>query len=88
MPAWSTSTCVDKCLAAWPAFSAASPTAGTGVDASMMTTIARPDGTPQIAYDGWPLYYYAEDTKPGDVTGQGANSVWFVLDASGAPVGR
>ena len=83
-----TSTCVDKCLAAWPAFSAASPTAGTGLDASMLSTIARPDGSPQIAYDGWPLYYYAEDTKPGDVTGQGVNSVWFVLDASGAPVGR
>ena len=83
-----TSTCVDKCLAAWPAFSAASPTAGTGLDASMLSTIARPDGSPQIAYDGWPLYYYAEDAKPGDVTGQGSNSVWFVLDASGAPVGR
>ena len=83
-----TSTCVDKCLAAWPAFSAASPTAGTGLDAAMLSTIARPDGSPQIAYDGWPLYYYAEDAKPGDVTGQGSNGVWFVLDASGTPVGR
>jgi predicted lipoprotein with Yx(FWY)xxD motif len=69
------STCVDKCLAAWPAFSATSPTAGTGVDASKLTTIARPDGTPQVAYAGWPLYYYAEDSKPGDITGQGSNNV-------------
>jgi predicted lipoprotein with Yx(FWY)xxD motif len=82
------STCVDKCLAAWPAFSAASPTAGTGLDASKLTTIARPDGSPQVAYSGWPLYYYAEDSKPGDVTGQGSNNVWWVVDASGTPVGK
>jgi predicted lipoprotein with Yx(FWY)xxD motif len=82
------STCVDKCLAAWPAFSAASPTAGTGLEASKLTTIARPDGSPQVAYDGWPLYYYAEDSKPGDVTGQGSNNVWWVVDASGTPVGK
>lgn len=83
-----TSTCVDKCLAAWPAFSAANPTAGSGVDSSKLSTVARPDGSPQIAYDGWPLYYYAEDAKPGDVTGQGSNKVWYVVDASGTPVGR
>ena len=82
------STCVDKCLAAWPAFSAANPTAGTGLDASKLTTIARPDGTPQVAYAGWPLYYYAEDGKPGDVTGQGSNNVWWVVDASGTPIGK
>ena len=81
-----TSTCVDKCLAAWPAFSATNPTAGTGLDASKLTTIARPDGTPQVAYAGWPLYYYAEDSKPGDITGQGSNNVWWVLDASGTPI--
>jgi predicted lipoprotein with Yx(FWY)xxD motif len=82
------STCVDKCLAAWPAFSAANPTVGTGLDASKLTTIARSDGTPQVAYDGWPLYYYAEDAKPGDVTGQASNNVWWVVDASGTPVGK
>jgi predicted lipoprotein with Yx(FWY)xxD motif len=77
------STCVDKCLAAWPALTEASPKAGTGVDASKLSTIARTDGTAQVAYAGWPLYYYAEDVKPGDVTGQDVNKVWFVLDASG-----
>jgi predicted lipoprotein with Yx(FWY)xxD motif len=82
------STCVDKCLAAWPALTAPSPTAGTGVDAAKLSTIARPDGTAQVAYAGWPLYYYAEDTKPGDVTGQDVNKVWYVLDASGNAIGK
>jgi predicted lipoprotein with Yx(FWY)xxD motif len=81
------STCVDKCLAAWPALTSTTPSAGPGLDASKLSTITRPDGKPQVAYAGWPLYYYAEDAKPGDVAGQGVNKVWFVLDASGTAVG-
>jgi predicted lipoprotein with Yx(FWY)xxD motif len=80
------SVCANACLTAWPALTGAAPTAGTGVDASKLSVINRPDGTPQVAYAGWPLYYYAEDAQPGDVNGQGSNKVWFVLDASGAAI--
>ena len=32
----------------------------------------------QWAYKGKPLYTWAKDTKPGDVTGDGVNNVWHI----------
>lgn len=83
-----TPTCYNGCAKAWPALlaSGGSPTAGAGVDASKLGTVARTDGTTQVTYNGWPLYYYAKDHQPGDVTGQGVGSVWYVLSPSGDAV--
>jgi predicted lipoprotein with Yx(FWY)xxD motif len=35
-----------------------------------------------VAYDGWPLYFWVKDTKPGDTTGDGVGEVWHtaILD--------
>ena len=33
----------------------------------------------QVAYNGIPLYFYADDLEPGDVNGQGVDGVWFVV---------
>jgi predicted lipoprotein with Yx(FWY)xxD motif len=77
------SVCNGDCLKSWPAFTVdagENATAGTGVTASKISTITRDDGTTQIAYDGWPLYYFAADTKAGDTNGQGVGSVWFVAN--------
>ena len=30
-----------------------------------------------------PLYYFAGDTKAGDVNGQGLGDKWYVVDAEG-----
>jgi len=46
----------------------------------------REDGDAQVAANGWPLYYYASDGDPGDVTGHGVRDVWWVLDPAGEPV--
>jgi predicted lipoprotein with Yx(FWY)xxD motif len=81
-----TSACSGGCAAIWPALAATSPTAGTGVDASKLGTITRSDGTMQVTYNGWPLYLYAPDTKPGDTNGQGVKSVWYVVAPSGDAV--
>jgi hypothetical protein len=40
----------------------------------------------QVAAGGWPLYYFASDGSPGDVEGQGANGVWWVLAPDGTPI--
>jgi predicted lipoprotein with Yx(FWY)xxD motif len=79
------STCSGGCLTAWPALSG-KPTMGAGVDDSKLGSFTRTDGSVQATYNGWPLYYYAKDTKVGDVTGQNVGSVWFVLDRDGNPV--
>jgi len=79
------STCVDKCLEAWPSL-AGPATAGTGVDASKLGVAARPDGTQQATYGGWPLYTFIQDAAPGDVTGQDSGEKWYVIGADGVPI--
>ncbi|MGC8544715.1 MAG: hypothetical protein ACP5UJ_07645 [Athalassotoga sp.] len=37
------------------------------------------DGRPQIAYKGWPLYYFINDKKPGDTNGEGVKGLWYVM---------
>jgi len=67
------------CKVAWPPFTGDSVVAPSTLPASDFGTITRPDGSTQITYQGWPLYYFAQDTGPGQTTGQGVGGVWFVL---------
>jgi predicted lipoprotein with Yx(FWY)xxD motif/uncharacterized protein GlcG (DUF336 family) len=75
-----TSTCTGGCATAWPPLYIADGgtiEAGTGVTGTL-SIIDRPDGTYQVAYNSMPLYLWAKDTKPGDVTGDGVAGVWHV----------
>ncbi len=81
------STCYDQCASAWPPLlTDGAPAAGAGADAAMLGTVARSDGTTQVTYGGWPLYYWAQDSAVGDVKGQAVNDVWWVLGADGQPI--
>lgn len=79
------STCEGDCLAAWPPVPGPAA-AGEGVEADLLGTVEATDGTTQATYNEMPLYYFAQDEAPGDVTGQGVNDVWYVLDAAGEAV--
>ena len=47
------------------------------------------DGTTQATYKGFPLYYWVNDRKRGDTTGQDVGKVWYVIDpAKFPPAGR
>lgn len=82
-----TTVCYDKCATAWPPLlTTGDPVAGEGVDASLLGTTDRTDGTVQVTYNGWPLYYYEKDKAPGDVIGQDVGGVWYVVSASGEQV--
>lgn len=72
------STCVDGCLGAWPEFYEPNRILGSGLEDSDFGTITRADGKMQTTYKGWPLYYFAQDTNPGDIKGENVNQVWFV----------
>jgi len=78
-------TCYDGCAQNWPPLTG-EVTAGKGVDASMLGTATRTDGSSQATYNGWPLYRFAADKQPGDTNGQGVKGVWYVVDPSGEPV--
>jgi predicted lipoprotein with Yx(FWY)xxD motif len=80
-----TSACEGDCLVAWPPLEG-EPTAGMGVDEALLGSFQRSDGTTQATYNHWPLYYWQNDTAPGDTTGQNVNEVWFVLGADGEPI--
>jgi predicted lipoprotein with Yx(FWY)xxD motif len=73
------SKCSGNCLANWPAFSVDGVLKlAEGLDATAFSSITRTDGTKQVTYKGWPLYYFVNDEKAGDVNGEGLNGVWYV----------
>jgi predicted lipoprotein with Yx(FWY)xxD motif len=81
------STCYDACADAWPPLIVdGDPTAGEGADEALLGTITRDDGSTQVTYNGWPLYFYAGDTTPGDTAGQGVDGfggLWYLVSPSG-----
>lgn len=82
-----TSTCYDDCAATWPPLTVeGEPTAGEGVDRSLLGTTERDDGSIQVTYADQPLYYFATDQSAGDTNGQGIGDVWFVVDPDGEAV--
>ena len=74
--------CGGGCVDSWP------PLTGTvdagDANADMLGTITRPDGTEQVTYNGYPLYYFSGDSAPGDATGDGLGGIWFIAAPSGA----
>jgi predicted lipoprotein with Yx(FWY)xxD motif len=78
-----TSACTDACLAAWPPVTTAAETPQVEGVTGTVGTITTPDGAKQVTLNGLPLYYFAKDTKAGDILGQGVNDVWYLADPSG-----
>ena len=81
------SNCAGGCANAWPpVLASGDPVAGEGVTETALATITRDDGDSQVTYNGWPLYYFAQDAAAGDANGQNVNDVWFVVSSSGGPI--
>jgi len=78
--------CYATCATNWPPLTVAAGATITGPSGATaaFATISRTDGTSQVTYNHWPLYYYAGDSKAGDTTGQGKNGTWFVAPLSGS----
>lgn len=68
----------NDCVKKWPLFHADTIDSEVPMKNSDFSTIVRDDGAKQTTYKGMPLYYFAKDAKPGDVTGHGVNSIWSV----------
>lgn len=78
----SKSNCINTCLTQWPVFKYDNKQLTSFVDvlSKRMNIIERSDGVFQYSYGEKPVYYYAEDKKPGDMNGQGLNSgKWSII---------
>jgi len=84
------SACTGACVASWPPLRAGhKPVIGSGITASKVTTAPRSDGSPQVVYNGHPLYLFSGDKNPGDTNGQGVTAfgaAWYALSPAGATV--
>jgi predicted lipoprotein with Yx(FWY)xxD motif len=56
------------------------------VDASLVGTTTRTDGTKQLTLGGLPLYLFAKDSKAGDAKGQAVGGVWWVVGPDGKKI--
>jgi predicted lipoprotein with Yx(FWY)xxD motif len=83
----STSSCSGACASVWPPYaSSGSPKGQKGAEASKLGTIKRSDGSTQVTYNGWPLYTYTGDSKPGDTNGndfEQFGAEWYALTPQG-----
>ncbi len=80
-------TCTGTCATLWPPLTTSGqPTAGAGVTSSLLGTTPLSNGSMQVTYNGWPLYRYSSDQKPGDVNGQGKLSKWYVVSPQGSAI--
>jgi predicted lipoprotein with Yx(FWY)xxD motif len=69
------SACNGPCTANWPPMMAGGDAKASGD----WTIITRDDGGKQWAYKGKPVYTWAKDAKPGDMTGDNFNNAWHVI---------
>lgn len=77
------SACEGGCLAAWPPVTTTSDKPVVEGVTGTIGTITTADGKKQITVNGMPVYYFAKDTAPGEVKGQGVNGVWYLVSPSG-----
>lgn len=83
------STCYDECADAWPPLLITEDgdvDAEDGLDQGLVSVTERDDGTWQVTYNDHPLYYYLEDTREGEVMGQGVDDAWYIVDSNGQPI--
>jgi len=80
------SSCTGGCAAQWPPVEAgAGAPSGDGVDGEL-GTITRDDGTMQVTLGGSPLYLFAGDGGPGDVTGEAVGHSFWVVGPDGKKI--
>ena len=84
----STSTCYGACAAAkegWPPLLTSGTPRVAGLNASLLGTTRRRDGSQQVTYGGHPLYYWSGDTSKTimcqDVKLHGG--LWYVVNPNG-----
>lgn len=81
---------IRGCSQAWPALeTSGQPTAGSGVNASLLSTIRLSGGVKQVTYAGHALYLFSGDSQPGATSYVGEEAfggTWYAINALGHTV--
>jgi predicted lipoprotein with Yx(FWY)xxD motif len=81
---------ISGCSEVWPSLKTSGrPTAGSGVKASLLSSINLPGGGKQVTYAGHPLYTYSGDSGAGETSYVGARQfggTWYAINSSGHSV--
>lgn len=77
------SNCNGDCALVWPPALTDGEPELEGIDEELVGTVLRSDGTRQLTLDGWPLYTYIGDEKPGQWKGQKVGGTWFNVQPDG-----
>ncbi|MGP9782865.1 hypothetical protein CQ010_11555 [Arthrobacter sp. MYb211] len=81
-----TSACTGECLANWPIATTTSDTPTLEGVTGEVGTITSPEGEMHLTLNGMPLYTFINDSKAGDVAGQGVNEVWYAVAPDGTMI--
>jgi predicted lipoprotein with Yx(FWY)xxD motif len=77
------STCEGECLVKWPVWSSDEDITKTIMPSSfgpeLFGVFEREDGTKQLTFRGFPLYYFLDDDLPGEAAGHNQGE-WRVVD--------
>ena len=80
---------IHNCAKFWPALETTGrPSAGAGVNASLLSSIGLPGGARQVTYAGHALYLFSQD-RPGETGYVGESAFggrWYALNAAGRAV--
>ncbi|HEX7003783.1 MAG TPA: hypothetical protein VF168_06320 [Trueperaceae bacterium] len=76
------SNCYEQCAINWPPLLAGEgdPVVAPLAIPGEFGVTERNDGSRQVTYNGWPLYYWIRDQNVGDTTGQAVGGVWWVAN--------
>ena len=81
------SACYGGCATAWPPLTTTgAPTASGSAAGGRLKTITRTDGSKQVVYGEYPLYYFDKDTAAGQTDGQAVGGTWWVVGSDGEPI--
>lgn len=80
------SACSGICATNWPAITSMTAKPNVSGISGTVGTIAIKGGGHQVTIAGRPIYTFAFDKAPGQVKGQGAQGVWYVISPSGKEI--
>ncbi len=78
------SVCNGDCAATWPPVPATTDV--EGVDADLIGSVTRDDGSEQLTINDNPVYLFANDAAAGDTKGHGVNGVWWAMSPDGGKI--